>query len=363
MSDVKIESLEIGYGTLIAVSNASFQVAPGEMVALLGPSGCGKTTILRAVAGLLEARSGQISIGGKVVSDPARGISVPPEKRNLGMVFQSYAIWPHMSVIENVGFPLRVRGVDSSEVMTKARQALDLVGLSSMADRPAPDLSGGQQQRVAIARALVFGPNVLLLDEPLSNLDSKLRERMGLELKNIQRRSGVTSLFVTHDQNEALALSDRVIVLNNGVVQQIGTPEEVYVRPANEFVSWFVGRTNFIKGKVQQMGDSVVVSIGQGLAEITCRRNPNLTLSPNQSVFVSLRPEDVDVLDHPAPDSLEVKVAAVAFYGDRKQVITDVDGDRVETYVARERPIHTGDLIRLAFKPVSGNVFANRHEP
>jgi iron(III) transport system ATP-binding protein len=225
-----------------AVDGVSFSLHPSEIFTLLGPSGCGKTTTLRLVAGLEEPDSGEILINNVTVAAPHRGLFVSPEKRRLGMVFQSYAIWPHLTVFENIAFPLRVRRESPDGVRRRVHQALEIVGLAGLAERGATQLSGGQQQRVALARALVYEPAILLLDEPLSNLDAKLREQMRVEIRALQRKLGLTVLYVTHDQAEAMTLSDRIAVVNGGCFEQIGMPEEVYENPATPFVAEFLGR-------------------------------------------------------------------------------------------------------------------------
>jgi iron(III) transport system ATP-binding protein len=241
MSNVVLEKVSRKFGEFAAVNDVELRVAEGEFVTLLGPSGCGKTTTLRMVAGLEQNTSGRISLDNEVVSDAASGVFVPSERRRLGMVFQSYAIWPHMTVFENVAYPLRVRRRPAAEIRDLVSRALRLVEMERFAERPAPALSGGQQQRVAIARALVFEPKVLLLDEPLSNLDAKLRLQMGDEFRAIQRRLGMTTLYVTHDQSEAMALSDRVVVMDQGRIQQVGAPEDIYRYPVNRTVAGFFG--------------------------------------------------------------------------------------------------------------------------
>src|SRR6185312_1340939 len=230
----------------------SFEVPRGKMFALLGPSGCGKTTTLRSIAGLEKPDAGEISVDGKIVFSAERRIHVPPEKRDFGMVFQSYAIWPHMTVYQNAAFPLRVgrRRLPARQMAEAVARALHIVQLDGLEDRKATQLSGGQQQRLALARALVKQPPLLLLDEPLSNLDAKLRERMRFELKRLQRELRVTTVYVTHDQSEALALSHEIAVMNDGRLMQVGTPRAVYERPASRFVADFVGTSNFIDGRV-----------------------------------------------------------------------------------------------------------------
>jgi iron(III) transport system ATP-binding protein len=248
---IEIRDLTVRYGDVVAVDGVSLTVGQGEHVTLLGPSGCGKTTTLRAIAGLEEPSGGMIRIAGATVYSAAERCNVPAERRGISMVFQSYAVWPHMSVFDNVAYGLRVRKLPRDEVAREAKRALDLVQMRDFANRSAALLSGGQQQRVALARAIAFSPAVLLFDEPLSNLDAKLRAEMRVELRDLQRRLGVTSVYVTHDQEEALAISDRVVVMNVGGVEQIGTPEDIYNRPKTRFVADFVGSANLITGKVQ----------------------------------------------------------------------------------------------------------------
>jgi ABC-type Fe3+/spermidine/putrescine transport system ATPase subunit len=247
---IEVRDLVVRYGDAVAVDGVSFTVARGEHVTLLGPSGCGKTTTLRAIAGLETPSGGSIRIGGQTVFSAAERRNVPAEKRGISMVFQSYAVWPHMSVFDNVAYGLRVRKLPRAEVADQVARALDLVQMRQFADRSASLLSGGQQQRVALARAVAFQPAVLLFDEPLSNLDAKLRAEMRVELRELQRRLDITSVYVTHDQEEALAISDRVIVMHVGGIEQIGTPEDIYHRPKTRFVADFVGSANLIEGRV-----------------------------------------------------------------------------------------------------------------
>jgi ABC-type Fe3+/spermidine/putrescine transport system ATPase subunit len=243
---IVVQNLVKRYGNVTVVHGISFDVAKGEFVSLLGPSGCGKTTTLRCIAGLEDANGGLIKIGEDVVSAPEQGILTPPHERNIGMVFQSYAIWPHMSVAQNVGFPLSIRKVPAAEVAKQVDEALEVVGMRHLKDRQPSQLSGGQQQRVALARAIVGRPKVLLFDEPLSNLDAKLREGTRIEIRRLQRELGVAAVYVTHDQQEALSMSDRVIVMESGQIMQVGAPKELYRHPVNRFVADFVGHASFI---------------------------------------------------------------------------------------------------------------------
>src|SRR5690349_12688262 len=246
---IEVENLEVSFGAVPAVLGVSFTAMHGEQLTLLGPSGCGKTTTLRAIAGLEKPVAGEIRIDGTPIYSAARNINVPAEKRGLSMVFQSYAIWPHMSVFDNVAYGLRVRREEAGAIRDKVMQALALVQMQAFADRRASQLSGGQQQRVALARAFVFQPSVLLFDEPLSNLDAKLRADMRIELHELQHRLGITSVYVTHDLEEALAMSDRIAVMRDGLIEQLGTPDDIYNLPRSAFVADFVGSSNLIRGR------------------------------------------------------------------------------------------------------------------
>src|ERR1700709_839644 len=265
----------------------------GEIVVLLGPSGCGKTTTLRCVAGLEHPTSGEISIGGNVVSSPARGVLLPPRLRDLGMVFQSYAVWPHMTVRQNVIYPLKHRKIARAEATRKVDEVLQLVGLSEYADRPVVALSGGQMQRVALARSIVYRPQLLLLDEPLSNLDAKLRLRLRDDLRVILKQTGMTALYVTHDQAEAVVLGDRIGVMRDGKLLQLGTPDEIYNRPADPFVANFTGATNELAGTlVERSGVFGMVDFGDGRrGEATLLHD----LTVGEKLRIAVRPENIRI--------------------------------------------------------------------
>jgi ABC-type Fe3+/spermidine/putrescine transport system ATPase subunit len=254
---ISVKGLVKRYGGKIVVDHIDFEIADGELVSLLGPSGCGKTTTLRCIAGLETPDSGRIEIDGRIVFDSATGRVVEPYHRDIGMVFQSYAIWPHMTVFENVAFPLRVRRTPSAEIASRVTRALERVGLGAFHDRSSQQLSGGQQQRVAVARAIVHEPAVLLFDEPLSNLDARLRDETRAEIRQLQRDLKVSTIYVTHDQTEALSLSDRILVMHDGLIRQLGTPEAIYARPNDVFVAEVVGTANFFNVTVAADGHAV----------------------------------------------------------------------------------------------------------
>jgi iron(III) transport system ATP-binding protein len=311
-----------------AVDGVSFSVPTGEIVVLLGPSGCGKTTTLRCVAGLEHPTSGEISIAGRVVSSPERGILVPPRLRDLGMVFQSYAVWPHMTVRQNVVYPLKHRKIARGEANRKVDEVLELVGLSEYADRPVVALSGGQMQRVALARSIVYRPQLLLLDEPLSNLDAKLRLRLRDDLRSILKRTGMTALYVTHDQAEAVVLGDRIGVMRNGKLLQIGTPDQIYNRPADLFVANFTGATNELTGTlIGRNGEFGVVDYGDG------RRGEAAllqALNPGERVRIALRPENIAIGSQQGANIFPARVVDRRYHGTQTVYDIDLFGRRLE---------------------------------
>ncbi|WP_029350837.1 ABC transporter ATP-binding protein [Bosea sp. 117] len=317
---LELRALRKQLGDTAAVNGIDLRVAPGESVVLLGPSGCGKTTTLRMVAGFLQPDGGEIHLNGALASNA--GFSLPPEKRRLGMVFQTYAVWPHRTVAENVGYGLEVAGKKRGEVEAVVAAVLDLVQLGSLARRYPAELSGGQQQRVALARALATKPSLLLLDEPLSNLDASLREEMRFELRALQKDIGLTTLYVTHDQDEALVLADRIVVMNKGRIEQIGTPEEVYRTPASRFVGGFIGIANLLEGEVETVdraGGRVRVALDAGDRIWSASTDRWLAGAvPGTRATVLLRPEDIR-LDRPeAPDQeqgIEVSFGSESFLG------------------------------------------------
>ena len=336
--EVRLESLVRRYGAVTALDGLSLTLAPGELVALLGPSGCGKTTALRLLAGLEEADEGRVVIGGEDVTD------LPANKRNIGMVFQAYSLFPHMVAWENVAFGLQMRGVSTAERKKRALEMLELVGLGRFANRYANQMSGGQQQRVALARALAIQPQVLLLDEPLSALDAKVRSRLRDEIRRVQLEVGITTLFVTHDQEEALAIADRVGVMQSGRLEQLGPPTLVYSRPATAFVADFVGLTNQMRGTVR--GGAVEVR-GTSIPLV----QPD---TPDGPATALIRPEAVSITNADGSDGpLIGTVIAVAFLGAISRVTVDL-GDitilaQLPTSAASEHP--AGSKVRLVLRP------------
>ncbi|MCV9936932.1 ABC transporter ATP-binding protein [Boseaceae bacterium BT-24-1] len=283
---VDIAGVNLSYGSNHVLKDVNLAIEPGEFFAFLGPSGCGKTTLLRLIAGFNQADTGHVRIGGRDITD------LPPWKRDVGMVFQSYALWPHMTVRRNVAFGLEERGVKRAEVERRVETALGLVGLGHLADRRPSQLSGGQQQRVAVARTVAIEPKVLLLDEPLSNLDAKMRVQVRRELRDLQQRLGLTTIFVTHDQEEANTICDRIAVMNDGIVQQVGTPMELYERPANLFVAGFLGTANILKGRVVGSDGARAFEVEGGvtvpIAETTeLPENPTLVFRPQHATFAA----------------------------------------------------------------------------
>jgi len=284
MAGVELKNVSKSFGPVVAVENADVTFEEGSLTTLLGPSGCGKTTILRMIAGLEATTAGDIEIGGRRIND------VPIHKRNLGLVFQNYALFPHKTIEQNIAFGLKYRGVDRADARDKVKRALDIVRLPGVEDRYPTQLSGGQQQRIALARAIVIEPDVLLLDEPLSALDANLREEMRVELKTIQRRIGVTTVFVTHDQSEALALSDKIVVMSEGHVEQTGSPQQVYGRPASRFVARFLGNSNILPAEVVASGAKAIRARIDGLGEVAVEGEK---AGVGDKVFVVMRAENL----------------------------------------------------------------------
>jgi ABC-type Fe3+/spermidine/putrescine transport system ATPase subunit len=342
------------FGTYAAVDKISFDIHKGEIFSLLGPSGCGKTTTLRLIAGLEQPDEGRIALNDTTLVSVADRVFVPAQGRNMGMVFQSYAIWPHLTVFETVAYPLTVRRRPKAEIEKRVTDVLKLVGLAGYEQRPGPMLSGGQQQRVALARALVYEPEVLLLDEPFSNLDVHLREQMRLELKVLQRRIGVTIVLVTHDQLESLSLSDRIAIMNSGHVEQVGAPAELYERPNSAFVRDFVGMSlKFPASLVGKSNGTARVRLTGG-HELIGHLHISTTGGAGDRVIAVARPEAVQT--GAGENAFEAEIRTLLFTGDRYDCVLAVDGIEVRTLLPRNpgaAPFAEGQRIQLTIPPES----------
>ena len=351
---LQLHAVEKSFGEHRAVIDCNLTVDEGEFVTLLGPSGCGKTTTLRLIAGLLRPSHGEIHFDGTVLSSPET--HVPPEMRNMGLVFQSFAVWPHMSVQDNIGLPLRVRGRSRREITDRVHRVIRLCRLDGFETRHPHQLSGGQLQRVALARALVYEPRLLLLDEPLSNLDAALREEMRHELRGLHRAIGTTFILVTHDQVEAMSLSNRVVVMNAGRVEQIGSPEEVYRAPASDFVAQFVGGANLLSGRVVGTeGDGGTGDLDIRIGDITLLARGSQLRAVDATCQVAIHPELVQIsaLDEAGPsrNSFIGRVVEDYFLGRMHQTIVDIQGLDIRVFTTRTERLKPGDSVRVTIPP------------
>ncbi|BBA95531.1 putative ABC transporter ATP-binding protein [Actinacidiphila reveromycinica] len=351
-----VDGLIAEHGTNRVVNGVSFRIQEGEFVTLLGPSGCGKTTTLRCVAGLHRAAGGSISIDGRLVADGRT--HVRPEHRSLNMVFQSYALWPHMTVFQNIAYGLRAQKVPKPEIVHRVEEVLELVGLGGYGSRSASQLSGGQQQRVVLARGLATRPRLLLLDEPLSNLDSELRARMRTEIHTLQRTLGLTTLYVTHDRAEALALSDRVIVLRDGVVQQVGPPGTLYDEPVNRFVAEALGPVNVLRAVVTETGGSPTAQLTgvEGAPRVPIAVGTH-DAAPGQEIDVLVRPEALRLAPAglPGTDEFPATVSVVEFLGNRTEVTCTAGGSEVRIDLdGRLTGVERGDMVNVALREDRG---------
>ena len=336
MASVTIKGVTKSFGKVTVLQEFNQKFEDGEFITLLGPSGCGKTTMLRLIAGFEKPSSGEIYIGDKLVS--SENEFLPPEKRGIGMVFQSYAVWPHMNVFDNIAYPLKIQKIAKNEIEERVSQVLKIVHLEQYKDRFPSELSGGQQQRVALGRALVAQPEILLLDEPLSNLDAKLREEMRYEIKEITKKLKITVIYVTHDQIEAMTMSDRIVLINKGEVQQVAPPQEIYSKPKNMFVANFVGKVDFIKGKVE--GNKILLdnSNGQTLSN---------TSSFKGDVVVAIRPENAILSDD---GEITGKVYSKFYLGDCNDLRVEIGNGNILRIIARASTYNTlneGDEVKI----------------
>jgi spermidine/putrescine ABC transporter ATP-binding subunit len=359
MVKVSLRGVSKYFDDVKAVDNIDLQVEEGKLFFLLGPSGCGKTTTLRMIAGFYKPERGDIYFDDRMMTD------VPPYRRNVGMVFQNYALWPHMTSYDNVIYGLKVRKVPVSERVRRAREALDIVQMREFATRYPNQLSGGQQQRIALARAIVTQPDVLLLDEPLSNLDAKLRLETRQEIKRIQSELGTTSIYVTHDQEEALSMADSIAIMNEGRIEQIGSPREIYSKPTNSFVAGFIGETNFFEGEIRSMREgedllTIRVSTGE---EITAEVSHD-GFSVGQEVLCSIRPENISLMDRSklsqGVQAFEAEILHLTYYGVVEHYVLRGLGDRdikVTNFNPDARRRNDGERVLMVFNPMDVDVF------
>lgn len=341
MANLRIVNLTKRFSEVLAVDNISLEVADGEFVTLLGPSGCGKTTTLRTIAGFCYPDGGEIFFGDKIMNN------VPPNKRNTAMCFQSYALFPHMSVWDNISFGLKMQKIPRPEQKKRILQVMGMLGIEGLEKRKPGELSGGQQQRVALARAIVTEPQVLLFDEPLSNLDAKLRVQVRVEIREMQKRLGITTIYVTHDQDEALAISDRIVVMNRGHIEQLGDPYTIYRNPETSFVAGFIGLANIYEGTIVSrdgsrytveapFGKVVIVSEGQKIPEAS------------KTVKFVWRPEDMKIYTPGAPNRVKGKILQAVFMGNITDIFIDVQGKKMRAQTDESRKIIAGDVIEFS---------------
>ncbi|MBI5877535.1 MAG: ABC transporter ATP-binding protein [Chloroflexi bacterium] len=338
-------------GSVAAVDDISLGIENGQFVTLLGPSGCGKTTTLRLIAGFEYPTAGHIVLDGKRLDD------VPPNRRDMAMVFQSYAIFPHLSVFDNIAYGLTIKKLPRAEIKRRVDDVMRLVALTGLQDRQPNQVSGGQQQRVALARALVVEPKVLLFDEPLSNLDAKLREEMRFEIRDLQKRLGITAIYVTHDQQEALVMSDVIAIINKGRLAQLGSPEDVYERPQSRFVAEFIGLSNFLPAKIESVaGEQATVRVG--VAQLTVTPLPGF--KPDQPALLFIRPDEVEIGGTAgAPNTLAAVIGKATYLGDRIDYTVKLgDGLDMRVQAKGDRRYHAGETVQLHFPPARTRLVA-----
>lgn len=355
MAELNLIGVTKNYGQANIIKGIDLSIKRGEFVSLLGSSGCGKSTTLSMIAGLEAPTTGKITFQDKVLASPSDGILIEPENRQFGVVFQSYALWPHMTVEQNLAFPLKIRKIDTREQSKRIKDTLELVGLTGLEKRYPGQLSGGQQQRVGLARALVYRPQLLLLDEPLSNLDALLREQARIWLKDIQLRLGITTIYVTHDQTEALSLSDRIVVMKDGLIEQVGSPADIYEQPTTPFVAEFVGSSNFLQATVVNAREreiQVLLPGGQAATILTSNQ-----FAQGQSIKLALRPERLTSdKGHNRTNALKVNLRRNVYVGERFSYECELEGQTVQAF--GEQPLPEGPA-ELYFAPSAGTIFAN----
>ncbi len=346
MVEIRVKELVKRFGNVVAVDHVNLTVRNGEFFTLLGPSGCGKTTFLRTIAGL------ELPDEGRIYFDDQDITELPPHKRGTGMVFQNYALWPHMTVYDNIAYGLKIRKLSKDEIDKRVKEALKLVKLEGLEKRTPHQLSGGQQQRVALARAIVLNPRVLLFDEPLSNLDAKLRVEMRAELRRIQKELNITTIYVTHDQEEAMSISDRLAVMNKGRIMQVGTPKEIYKSPKNEFVARFIGQGTFLSGEVIESNEALRVRLDIGDEVKAKPSNQEIKFAPGDRALIMIRPESFTLTEPDAEsNSFEVEVFHTSFLGDSQLMQGFYKGEKFLVEISPDLEIPPGKKVKVYVRP------------
>lgn len=359
MASLTIKGLTKKYGEMAAVDNLDLEVNDKEFVVLVGPSGCGKTTTLNSIAGLVEIDQGEIWFGDELVTSPEHGISKIPQKREVAMVFQDYAIYPHMTVFGNIAFPLEIRKVDKREVEARVRKAAQLLEIEELLNRKPKALSGGQRQRIALGRAMVRNPKIFLLDEPLANLDAKLRVRARVELRKLQQELGVTAIFVTHDQIEAMTIGDRIAVMNDGHLEQMGTPEELYHNPRNRFVAGFIGSPpmNMLEGRLEEKDGEPVIDLRFCIYELPKKARELMKETTSAEVILGIRPENIVIAKESERNSLEATVVHIELTGKESNVHLEVGKSPLIAIRTSTQDLKAGDKVWLSFDEEKIHVF------
>lgn len=349
MAHIIIRQINKRFGTFSAVKNFDLTIKDGEFLSILGPSGCGKTTLLRSIAGFFPVNTGEIHIGGKLVEAPEKKIHIPPEDRNLGMVFQSYAVWPHMNVFDNVAYPLKIRKESSVIIREKVEKVLTMLNLQGSEKKFPAAMSGGQQQRIALGRALVMDPEALLLDEPLSNLDSKLRERMRFELKEIQQKLNLTILYVTHDQEEAMAVSDRIVLMDEGHIQQTDSPRDLYSLPNNLFCAQFMGRSNTINGSIIEQNKNTALVKTENHSVVPLGITASGEYQDGTEVTAIIRYEKVKIMDRPNSETVSGTIIVGTYFGSYFLYAIKTDFGEYVAHTDSYAFFQPGDFVHIKF--------------
>lgn len=359
MASLTIKGLTKRYGRTAAVENLDLEVKDKEFVVLVGPSGCGKTTTLNSIAGLIEIDEGEIWFGDELVTSPEHGIFKIPQKREAAMVFQDYAIYPHMTVFGNIAFPLEIRKLNKREIEARVKKAAQLLEIEELLNRKPKALSGGQRQRIALGRAIVRNPKIFLLDEPLANLDAKLRTHARVELKKLQQDLGVTTIFVTHDQVEAMTMGDRIAVMNSGHLEQMGTPDELYHNPRNKFVAGFIGSPpmNMLEGRLEEKDGDLVIDLKSCIYELPKKARGLIEKTTTPEVILGIRPENIVITKESKRSSLEAKVAHIELIGKESNVYLEAEGLSLIAIRSSTQDLRVGDKVWLSFDEEKIHVF------